>query len=240
MNGTRPDHEGGLRASSIRPWNEFGGRPAPWCAPRRSERTEPVFPGMVRRGKGDVHADSTVGGFRTAVPVRAARMRSARSTERMRQSAASRGGRVRPRNRPATWIATLWGIARERGGGVLITARHATTPDTTQGTRISLAGVRGPAWASTGSFPAEGEKSAAGRRRGWSGPPICRQPASAAIGGRCRCETRGSGHQAHAGWRPPTGGRRRRRRYNGRKLSGMAPFGCRRWVYRQDARPSRA
>lgn len=68
---------------------------------------------------------------------------------------------MRPRNRPATWIAALWGIARERGGGVLITARHATTPDTTQGTRISLAGVRGPASASTGSFPAEGEKSAA-------------------------------------------------------------------------------
>jgi hypothetical protein len=65
----------------------------PWCAPRRSERTEPVFPGMVRRGQGDVHADSTVGGFCTAVPGRAARMRSARSTERMRQSAASRGGR---------------------------------------------------------------------------------------------------------------------------------------------------
>jgi hypothetical protein len=115
MNGTRPDHEGGLRASSIRPWNEFGGRPAPWCAPRRSERTEPVFPGMVRRGKGDVHADSTVGGFCTAVPAGAARMRSARSTERMRQSAASRGGGMRPRNGPATWIAAVWGIARERG-----------------------------------------------------------------------------------------------------------------------------
>ena len=214
--------------------------PAPWCAPRRSERTEPVFPGMVRRGKGDDHADSTVGGFRTAVPVRAARMRSARSTERMRQSVASRGGRVRPRNRPATWIAALWGIARERGGGVLITARHATTPDTTQGTRISLAGVRGPAWASTGSFPAEGEKSAARRPSRLVRPT--RMPPTGFGGDRRSVPMRnsGSGHRAHAGWRPPTGGRRRRRRYNGRRLSGMAPFGCRRWVYRQNARSLQA